>query len=132
MRCKLCLLAIAGVLSCDAPGVSAHHSFASTYRENEVIAIEGDLVEIIRRHPHSYLHVKAPDGGRRMRVWAVECGSLSQIRLQTLIEQTLRPGDHVVVTGSPGRDAGAWRLRLRTIVRPRDGWRWSDAVNDQS
>lgn len=127
MRPKLWLLLIAGVLSCDATSISAHHSYASTYRENEVMAIEGELVDIVYRNPHSYLHVNAPDVGRHMRVWAVECGNRSQIRLQSLIEQTLKPGDHVVVTGSPGRDAGAWQLRLRTIVRPRDGWRWSEA-----
>lgn len=127
MRPKAWLLLIAVVLSCDAASVSAHHSFASTYREDQVLTIEGDLVDIVHRNPHSYLHVNAPDGSRHMRLWAVECGSRSQIRLQSLVEPTLKPGDHVVVTGSPGRDAGAWRLRLRTLVRPRDGWRWSEA-----
>lgn len=126
MRPKLWLLLIAGVLAYDAVSISAHHSFASIYREDKVIAIEGDLIDFIHRNPHSYLHVMAPDGSQQMRVWAVECGSRNQ-RLKNLVGQTLKPGDHVIVTGSPGRDSGAWRLRLRSIVRPSDGWRWSDA-----
>ena len=92
MRPKLWLLLIAGVLAYDATSISAHHVFAGTYREDVVIAIEGELVDIIRRNPHSYLHVKAPDGSQHMHVWAVECGSRSQTRLQSLIEHTLKPG----------------------------------------
>jgi hypothetical protein len=37
---------------------------------------------------------------------------------------TLKPGDHVVVTGDISRTAGDFRLRMRTILRPKDGWRW--------
>jgi hypothetical protein len=37
---------------------------------------------------------------------------------------TLKPGDHVIVTGDISRTAGDFRLRMRTILRPKDGWRW--------
>jgi hypothetical protein len=127
MSPKSWLLLIAGVLALSAGSVSAHHAYGSIYREDEVVAIEGDLVDFIHRNPHSYLHVRAPDRSSQMRLWAVECGSSARLRLKGLIGQTLKPGDRVVVTGSPGRDAGTWRLRLRSIERPSDGWRWSDA-----
>lgn len=128
VRPRLWLQLIAGMLASGAVFVSAHHSLATTYLENEVIAIEGDLVSVVYRSPHSYLHVKAPDASQHMRLWAVECGSSARLRQRALIEETLKPGDRIVVTGSPGRDAGSWRLRLRSIERPRDGWRWSDEV----
>jgi len=125
MHPKLRLLLIAGVFAYDTVSIDAHHSFASTYLEDQVIAIEGDLVDVIYRNPHSFIHVMAPDGAMHMRLWAVEASNRGQLRLQGVFEETLKPGDHLVITGSPGRDAGAWRLRLRTIVRPKDGWRWS-------
>jgi len=127
MQPKLWLLLIAGVFAADTGSIAAHHSFASTYLEDQVIAIEGDLVDVVYRNPHSFIHLRAPDGSNHMRVWAVECSNRGQLRLQGDIEQTLKPGDHLVITGSPGRDAGAWRLRMRSIVRPKDGWRWSPA-----
>jgi hypothetical protein len=125
MQAKLWFLLIAGVFAADTVSSAAHHSFASTYLEDQVIAIEGDLVDVVYRNPHSFIHLRAPDGTNHMRVWAVECSNRGQLRLQGVLEQTLKPGDHLVITGSPGRDAGAWRLRLRSIVRPKDGWRWS-------
>lgn len=127
MQPKLWLLLIAGVFASATVSIAAHHSFAGTYLEDQVIAIEGDLVDVVYRNPHSFIHLSAPDGTSHMRVWAVECSNRGQLRLQGVLEETLKPGDHLVITGSPGRDAGAWRLRLRTIVRPKDGWRWSTA-----
>ena len=108
-------------------GVSttAHHSVVEKYRIDERVTIEGELVTLIFRNPHSYLHVRAPDGTAHSRVWAVESGRGLQLR-QALASATLKPGDRVVVTGDPGRDDGEWRMRLRTLVRPRDGWRWTE------
>lgn len=122
---KLWLLLIALALTSDANSVFAHHSFSSTYLEDRVIAIEGRLVDVVYRNPHSFIHLMAPDGTKQMRLWAVECGNRGQLRQQGVLQETLKPGDFLVITGSPGRDADAWRLRLRTIVRPNDGWRWS-------
>jgi hypothetical protein len=106
--------------------LAAHHSVTTIYRENERVTIEGELVTLIYRNPHSFLHVMAPDRQKQPRLWAIESASGQRLR-QTLSAASLRPGDRVIVTGDPGRDDGTWRMRLRTIVRPRDGWRWTDA-----
>jgi hypothetical protein len=42
--------------------------------------------------------------------------------------ESLKPGDHVVVTGQPGRDPSEHRIRLQGIVRPSDGWKWEGVV----
>ena len=36
----------------------------------------------------------------------------------------VKPGDFVIITGLPGRNAKDNRLLLRTIERPADGFRW--------
>ena len=123
MHTRLAVLVLAGV----GLGVSlaAHHSVATTYRENERVTIEGELVTLVYRNPHSYLHVMAPDRQQQQRLWAIESSSGQQLR-EKLSAASLVPGDRVIVTGDPGRDEGTWRMRLRTIVRPRDGWRWTE------
>jgi hypothetical protein len=125
MRFLAVVLAAAALGSLGPATVVAHHSGASQYRTDEQTTIDGVLVSLVYRSPHSYLHVNAPDRGNHMRVWAVECGDSRQLR-QQVADGSLRPGDHVIVTGDPSRDDGDWRLRLRTLVRPSDGWRWRE------
>jgi hypothetical protein len=121
MRSTLLALVLVGSASY---GVSAHHSFTDRYHENRVITIEGAVVQLVSRHPHSYIYVTAPGRNGEMRVWAVECGNPRDDRQQQ-VERWLRPGDVVIITGSPGRDAGLGQLRMRDIVRASDGQRWS-------
>jgi hypothetical protein len=124
MRTRFLALLLAGGLA-GAASTAAHHSLVGIYREHERVTIEGELVTLVYRNPHSYLHVMAPDRDRHNRLWAVESVS-GQLLRQTLSAAGLTPGDRVIVTGAPGRDDGVWRIRLRTIVRPSDGWRWTE------
>ena len=124
MRLGLATITLAAGLGWGL-SLAAHHSVAEKYRIDERVTIEGELVTLVFRNPHSYLHVRALDRAEHSRVWAVESGRGLQLR-HALAGATLKPGDRVVVTGDPGRDEGEWRMRLRTIVRPRDGWRWTE------
>lgn len=111
-------------LAAVAP-VSAHHSFAATYFEDQTQTIEGDLVQFQFRNPHSYVHVEAPDDKGEKHRYTIEWGSGMQLSTQGLTATTLRVGDHVIVTGSPGRDPEDYRLRMRSIERPKDGFKWN-------
>ena len=123
MHTRLAVLVVAAL----GLGVSlaAHHSVAATYRVDERVTIEGELVTLVYRNPHSFLHVMAPDRQQQPRLWAIETSS-GQLLREKLSAASLVPGDRVIVTGDPGRDEGMWRIRLRTLVRPRDGWRWTE------
>ncbi len=116
---------LTGVVVLSSVALDAHHAVAAVYRLDEQITIEGVIVSLVYRSPHSFLHVRAPDHSKHTRVWAVECGSAEQFR-RNVADGALKPGDEVVVTGDVGRDEGLWRLRLRSVVRPRDGWRWKE------
>jgi hypothetical protein len=106
-----------------AADVSAHHSFAATYLEDQSVTIEGQLVQFLLRNPHSFVHVmvKEPDGTEQRYV--VEWGSPAQLAGR-VTRDTLKPGDHVIITGNPGRNTGDRRVRLFTFRRPSDGWTW--------
>ena len=105
--------------------VSAHHSFAATYFEDQTTKIEGDLVQFQFRNPHSYVHLEAKDDAGVTQRWTIEWGSGMQLSTQGLTATTLKVGDHVVVTGAPGRDPEDHRLRMRSIERPKDGFKWN-------
>src|SRR2546423_15629576 len=118
-------VAFVGALAYAAAPVCAHHSFAATYFEDKVDTIEGDLVQFLFRNPHSFVHVEGPDANGEMQRWAVECGAGLQLSGQGVTRETLKPGDHVIITGNPGRNPADHRLRMRSILRPKDGWKWS-------
>jgi len=118
--------AVLGVLGLVAIApASAHHSFAATYFEDQTTKIEGDLVQFQFRNPHSYVHMEAKDDEGVVQRWTIEWGSGMQLSTQGLTATTLRVGDHVVVTGAPGRDPEDHRMRMRSIERPKDGFKWN-------
>jgi thiamine monophosphate kinase len=124
MKRKLLMVMVVAACAAGAP-LYAHHSFSATYFEDKVDTIEGDLVQFLFRNPHSFVHVLGPDDKGEMQRWAVEWGAGLQLTGQGVTRETLKPGDHVVITGNPGRNPADHRLRMRSIVRPKDGWKWS-------
>jgi hypothetical protein len=102
----------------------AHHSFAATYEESKTTKIEGRLVQFLFRNPHSFVHVMAPDETGQEQRWAVEWGGAGQLAGQGVTRETLKPGDVVVITGNPGRNAADHRIRMVTLRRTSDGFGW--------
>jgi hypothetical protein len=107
--------------------VYGHHSFAATYREKESVTIEGDLIQLDFRNPHSFVHVDVKEkDGTKVR-YAVEWGGVGQLGQQGVTRETLKVGDHVVITGAPGRNPADHRVRMVTLKRPADGFTWGQA-----
>ena len=52
-----------------------------------------------------------------------------QLSTQGLTATALKAGDHVIVVGSPGRNAEDHRMRMKSITRPKDGWKWNGQFN---
>jgi hypothetical protein len=120
---RFLMLAVAVVSLAAGARAFAHHSFAATYLEDQSVTIEGQLVQFLLRNPHSFVHVmvKEPDGTTARYV--VEWGSPSQLAGR-VSRDTLKPGDHVIISGNPGRNPADHRVRLLTFKRPKDGWSW--------
>jgi uncharacterized protein DUF6152 len=120
-------LLLAGLLL-SAP-VFAHHSFASTYFMDQRTKIEGTLVEFSPRNPHSFVQVEAPDPKTgAMATWVIEWRSAQRLTRQGINNDTLKPGDHIIILGNPGRTAGEYRLHMLGISRTSDGWKYGQAV----
>ena len=112
------------VLTVSGGLVLAHHSATATYIQGKSVKIEGTLKELIWRNPHSFIKVEAPDEKGEMQIWVIEGAAPGQLAEQGLTSNRLRPGDHVIVTGQPGRIAEDHRLLLETVERPSDGFKW--------
>jgi len=106
-----------------------HHSFAATYIENQSVTIEGDLVTFELRNPHSFVNVMVKDTDGQMVRYLVEWGSTTQLQGK-ITRDTLKSGDHIIITGNPARNADDHRVRLVTLRRPKDGWSWGLAADE--
>ena len=113
-----------GMLLATAP-MLAHHSFAAVYDDKKSVTIEGTVVQFTMRNPHSFIFVEAPDASQQVQRFEVEWFAVHQAKREGVNRDTLKIGDHVVVTGNPGRNPGDHRLRVLTITRPADGWKWA-------
>ena len=121
-RAWLTLLIGAGALGVPA---AAHHSFAAHYIEEQSVSIEGDLVQFEYRNPHAWVHVAAKDETGAIRQVSAEWASAARLKQWGIGEDALKPGDHVILTGSPSRNPTEYRMHLKTIQRRADGWQWS-------
>jgi DNA/RNA endonuclease YhcR with UshA esterase domain len=127
MKRTLIVLAIAIALVTGGRAY-AHHSFAATYFVDQEITVEGTLTQFMFRNPHSFVKVDVKDDKGQIQTWAVEWGGGAQLTQAHVTRDTLKPGDHVIVTGNPGRDPAEHRIRLHKIVRPSDGWTWEGVI----
>jgi hypothetical protein len=118
------LVVVLAVAALGAPAALAHHSFAAAYRESEKVTIDGAVVQMVFRNPHSFLHVDAPDDKGVTRRWTIEWGAAAQLEQQGVKRGTLRPGDRVIVMADPSRNPTDYRLRMRTLERPADGFKY--------
>jgi len=125
IRQLLAVLASAAFLAMSDAAM-AHHSFAMFDQANP-IELEGIVQEFKYTNPHSYLllEVKGEDG--ETVVWNLEGSAPSILGRDGWSRDSLKPGDHVLVTIDPlrsGAPGGSWNGRKikfkdgRPIIAP--------------
>jgi hypothetical protein len=107
----------------------AHHSFAATYQQDKKVTVEGKVVQLLYRNPHSFFHIETTDEAGQTVTWSIEGAPASQ--LKTTGGDALKIGDRVSVVCNPARSEDAHRGRLLSIKRPSDGWTWATRSSDQ-
>jgi hypothetical protein len=112
------------IVAAVAP-LRGHHSFAAFYNEDERVAIEGTIVELEYRNPHAWVHFEARDNDGRIQRIGAEWANPGRLSQQGIQRDTLKPGDRVVVTGSPSRNPNELKMHLKGIKRLSDGWTWA-------
>ena len=102
----------------------AHHSFGAAYLENQTVTIEGQLVQLLFRNPHSFVHVMVREKDGTVVRYAVEWGGTGQLGSTGVTRDTLKIGDHVVISGNPARNPKTHQVRMLSLHRTKDGFGW--------
>ena len=123
MTRRLALLVVTGACVLGATA-SAHHSQAAQYDTSKKVTIEGTLVQVQFRNPHTFVHVEAPDDKGVVQRWSIEWGGAGQLALQGLTRTTLKYGDILTITASPSRTPDDHKLHMVTLKRASDGFGW--------
>jgi hypothetical protein len=115
---------LAALVACLALGPAhAHHSYAQFDRCKSV-ALEGEITNVEWVNPHIVIDLKTKD----VPAYRIEWFNLWQLGQAGIAAQTLKPGDHVIITGNAWRDPALKLLSLVSeISRPSDGWNWTRA-----
>ena len=126
---KRTLLALSlGALAVASP--SAHHSFAADYFEEQKVSIEGDVIAFELKNPHSWLYLAVVDENGERQKFSAEWSNPARLKQAGFTTDSFKPGDRLVLTGSPGRDGSERRIHLKGIRRPSDGWKWPKSGRD--
>ena len=124
MKRLLVALAAAGACVGLSTQASAHHSFAATYMEDRAVTIEGELVQMLFRNPHSFVHMAVKERDGSTVRYAIEWGGAAQLGGQGVTRETLKLGDKLIISGNPGRNPSDHRVRMIRLQRPSDGLEW--------
>jgi hypothetical protein len=127
---KQILLTTLGLITVFHLHAGAHHSTAAAYQLSQTEAIEGTVVQIAFREPHTYVHVVATDRDGFTHRWSLQWADQAKLAHDGVRTSTLRPGDRVRVTGHPGRNPDAYQLLITSITRASDGWAWERDASD--
>jgi hypothetical protein len=91
----------------------------------ETIKIEGQLIQVAIRNPHSWVFIETINESGKTQRWGIEWGGAAQLTKQGAAN-AFKVGDKVVITGNPGRNPKDNRMLMGTITRVSDGFSWGN------
>lgn len=104
---------------------NAHHSVAAQYDPSAAVTVEGVVVEVLMRNPHSQIRLAIANSSGGTEVWTLEMDDVADMAEQGISSETLLVGDEIVVFGFPARD-GSSLLHIERLRRPSDGLEYED------
>jgi hypothetical protein len=122
---KRLILALGLAILIEAIPAHSHHSFPAHYFEEQSITVKGELVEFEYKSPHAWVHILVRDEetGQTQR-FSAEWANPNRLQQSRITKDTLKAGDLLIISGSPGRNTSERKIHLKAIERPADGWNW--------
>ena len=117
MLAGIAVLAVVG-------GAYAHHSFAQYYFEDRSVTIEGEIVRFDYQNPHAWVYIDVKEEEGVTRHYSAEWANPNRLTRDNVTKETLKAGERVTVSGSPGRNPEEYKMHLKRIQRQADGWVW--------
>ncbi|HEY5623585.1 MAG TPA: DUF6152 family protein [Gammaproteobacteria bacterium] len=115
---------------------SAHHGISAKFDTQASIEITGEIHEVTWRNPHVLFTVTVTNDDGQETLWSAETLSMAMMRRNAISQDTLRPGEQVIIAGLPSLDGAndiyptnmllsdGREIVFNARVEPR----WSDAV----
>ena len=123
-RNALALIVVGALMS--GVNVYAHHSFSGTYDKTKVVRLDGKLIRMLYRNPHSFIHIAVPDDKGQVQEWSIEWQGGVQLAGASITRTTLKVGDPLIVTANPSRTPGELRAVMVSLKRTTDGFAWGE------
>ena len=103
----------------------AHHSIAGAYDSSREATVDGVVIEFQFVSPHPFVDVRESRSGQS---WQLEMDNRRELEAIGFGADTLKPGDRIVVTGSPARRGGN-SMYIERLERPADGFGYEQYRN---
>jgi hypothetical protein len=97
----------------------AHHSFGNIYDSGKTVTLTGTVREFLFVHPHPFLVMEVRNESGVQETWRAEMDNRFELEDIGMTDRTFRPGDQVIVGGSPGRRE-KFILYMWRLDRPAD------------
>src|SRR5262247_2378680 len=96
-------LAVAVALCALGAAVEAHHSLSGMYDQSRRVMVEGTISQYQFVNPHPFVMIDVTDASGATQSWKAEMDNRRELLDVGVTATTIKPGDRVLVTGSPGR-----------------------------
>ena len=103
----------------------------NVYDDSQRVTIDGVVTrfQFVNPHPFVVMEISNPDG--KAQQWTLEMDNRSELVEIGFDNATLKPGDRIVVTGSPARTQRQ-SLYIQRLDRPADGFNYRQIGNRPS
>ena len=112
------------ILLTPVRAANAHHSWPANYHVDQEITLEGVVLRYLWRNPHVFIYLEVTNERGELERWELEWGNTNVMTERGFSKDTIREGDHIIVSGWPGRSAMK-RVNLQKLERPTDGLTYS-------
>jgi len=121
------LLALTAGIWMSGTPAGAHHSL-SDFDSSRQVTIEGGVAQVQFVNPHPFLVLDVTDRSGAVQQWRLEMDNRYELSDIGMTKDTLKPGDRIVVSGSPGHTQPRI-LYIRKLDRPADGYGFEQVGN---
>lgn len=92
-----------------------HHSFAVHFEGDSLVVVEGVVTKFRFTNPHGVLFFTALDENGDEVEWKAETNSPNMLRRRGWSSDSLKEGDHIVITGFPARNEPHY-MRINNVA----------------
>jgi Family of unknown function (DUF6152) len=97
------LVAFGALLAVGAE-LQAHHAVAGVYDLNKEIVLQGELLKLNFRNPHSNLILAVPNPDGSTTEWVLTTASIQVLTRSGVNSSSIKPGEILKITALPARN----------------------------